>query len=82
MYRVDTVLSWFEEGGIDVGLLYSQEPDETGHNFGPDSPETIAMVQEVDAGVGYLLDQMEEKGLTDEVSSESVNKLIRMMGQV
>ena len=65
--RVDTTISWFKDEDIDVGLLYFHEPDDTGHYHGPSGEDTIKMVQEVDIGLGYLMDQLQENGLSDEV---------------
>ena len=67
---MDTVLSWFtnQNNSIDVGLLYYHEPDTIAHYEGV-GEELAEKVREVDGYVGYLLDQLEEKGLDDEVKN-------------
>jgi predicted AlkP superfamily pyrophosphatase or phosphodiesterase len=54
--RVDTVLGWLmlEEPPTFI-TLYFDEPDSSGHSFGPDSPEVVTAVQRVDAMLGRLL---------------------------
>lgn len=59
--RVDSVAAWFslpEETRPGLILLYFHEPDMTGHNFGPRSPETELKVKEIDALLGYIMDRM------------------------
>lgn len=52
--RVDALISWYKhpERPINFGILYIEEPDETGHRFGPDSPELAATVQKMDQLTG------------------------------
>lgn len=62
--RIDIIISWFiDDYPINLGLLYYPEPDATGHKNGPDSPEIIAMIEELDRGMGYLFEQLEKHGL-------------------
>ena len=35
--RVDELVSWFSKFDLDFGVMYSDEPDKTGHAFGPES---------------------------------------------
>lgn len=65
--RTDTVIEWLTdpEKLVDLALLYFKEPDHTGHIYGPDSPEVVHMIQQCDKIVGYLLDQLEEHGLSN-----------------
>jgi len=39
-------------------LLYFHEPDATGHDYGPRSPETKQMVASLDSLLGILLDSL------------------------
>lgn len=48
---------------MNLGLLYFDEPDESGHKFGPDSPEVIEAIQKVDAALGYLIKRLNESNL-------------------
>ena len=58
--RVDTIVKWLNDSkSINLGLLYFEEPDQTGHMFGPDSPEIQKKVEELDEVLGYLLQQLE-----------------------
>lgn len=68
--RVDYVINWLTDKvrPINLGLLYFDEPDEAGHNFGPDSPEVAQAIQKVDAGLGYLRQRLNETNLLDKVN--------------
>lgn len=66
--RVNTTLNWFTDDNIDVGLLYYEEPDNTGHIVGPDSEQIHQVVKMVDSMLGYLLDEIERRGLRQQVS--------------
>ena len=37
--RCDTVVNWFKKFNIDFGTLYFNEPDQTGHKYGPETKE-------------------------------------------
>jgi len=56
--RIDQVISWLK---LSPGqrphfiTLYFSEPDHTGHEFGPESPQTAEAVHHVDALIGILL---------------------------
>ncbi|XP_046361867.2 ectonucleotide pyrophosphatase/phosphodiesterase family member 5-like [Haliotis rufescens] len=64
--RVDTILDWFTATyPINLGLLYFEQPDEFGHQFGPDSRQVTRMIGGLDDVVGYLLKRMKEKGLLE-----------------
>ena len=68
--RVDTMVDWFatEEDPINLGLLYFKEPDRTGHNHGPDSPEVMDKIEEMDGVLGHLFKRLEEHHLSDHVN--------------
>lgn len=64
--RVDTIVNWFtDKYPVNLGLLYFEEPDGTGHKYGPDSQEVSNMVKGLDAVLGYLLQKLEEKSILD-----------------
>ncbi|MBL8298659.1 MAG: alkaline phosphatase family protein [Rhodanobacteraceae bacterium] len=64
--RVDTVLDW-----LDLPLaqrprfitLYFEQVDRAGHDYGPDSAEVNAVLAQIDATLGRLLDGLEARGL-------------------
>lgn len=62
--RIDTVMKWLqlpEKQRPHLVTLYFDEPDHSGHNFGPNSPETKKAVIKMDSIMGELsrkLDQL------------------------
>ncbi|ESO88927.1 hypothetical protein LOTGIDRAFT_153994 [Lottia gigantea] len=67
--RIDTIIKWFREKyPINLGLLYFGEPDEQGHEHGPESQEVKDMIQLLDGTLGYLLEQLKKYGLEDEIN--------------
>ncbi|MEA1877746.1 MAG: ectonucleotide pyrophosphatase/phosphodiesterase [Bacteroidota bacterium] len=71
--RIDSVISWLylpKRERPHLTLFYFHEPDGVGHDFGPDSPETIQMISELDKYLGDFLDKLEkaEKDLGIEVN--------------
>jgi predicted AlkP superfamily pyrophosphatase or phosphodiesterase len=69
--RIVQVLSWIDlppEERPDLIMVYFEEPDHTGHDFGPDAPETAAAVARVDSALGALVQGLEERGIYDQVN--------------
>ncbi|MEO7218811.1 MAG: ectonucleotide pyrophosphatase/phosphodiesterase [Gemmatimonadaceae bacterium] len=69
--RVDTVLSWLDLAGaqrLSLITLYFDEPDHTGHEFGPDSPKTAAAAARTDSALGRLVTGMRRRGVYDKVN--------------
>tara|TARA_B100001142_G_scaffold314262_1_gene351619 strand:- start:273 stop:1553 length:1281 start_codon:yes stop_codon:yes gene_type:complete len=69
--RIDSVISWFNLPEIDrphLALLYFNEPDHTGHMFGPESVEIRDMVLQSDFILGYLLDQVNNLDIKDNLN--------------
>lgn len=59
--RIDSVSTWFRSPPPrrpHLVLLYFHEPDATGHDYGPRSPETKQMVASLDSLLGILLDSL------------------------
>lgn len=56
--RVDNIVSWFTDSNdpINLGILYIEEPDETGHKYGPHDPRTLDVVKKVDQLTGEFSD--------------------------
>ena len=67
--RTDLIIGWFTaENPINLGLLYFNEPDHTGHIYGPDSKEVIQKIEELDAEVDHLLKRLKEVNLLDKIN--------------
>lgn len=67
-FRVDTVLEWLAappEQRPALITLYFHQVDNTGHRYGPDTPEVVTALKEVDAAIGRLLEGIEKLKLTD-----------------
>lgn len=66
--RTDMILDWFTaQNPINLGLLYFNEPDHTGHIYGPDSKEVIQKIEELDAEIDHLLKRLKEENLIDKM---------------
>ncbi|KAM4695279.1 ectonucleotide pyrophosphatase/phosphodiesterase family member 5 [Discoglossus pictus] len=61
--RIDQLIEWFNNNTINLGLLYWEEPDSTGHLLGPDNPLMEKVIGKVDRTLGYLLEQLKRAGL-------------------
>ncbi|GFR75172.1 ectonucleotide pyrophosphatase/phosphodiesterase family member 5 [Elysia marginata] len=66
--RVDTLVKWMSEDDFDLGLLYFNEPDHTGHLHGPKGNETLHEVERMDGILGRLLDKLNQTDLLDKVN--------------
>ncbi|XP_077977297.1 ectonucleotide pyrophosphatase/phosphodiesterase family member 5-like [Glandiceps talaboti] len=68
--RVDGIIDWFtaEEDPINLGLLYFNEPDHTGHLKGPDSDEIKTVIEMCDNITGYLIQRLKDVGLYDQIN--------------
>jgi predicted AlkP superfamily pyrophosphatase or phosphodiesterase len=69
--RVDTVLSWLgqpEAGRPALVTLYFSEVDHAGHEYGPDTPELVQAVAELDSMIGRLMSGVGRLGLEDRVN--------------
>ncbi|VVA94775.1 unnamed protein product [Arabis nemorensis] len=56
--RVNTILSYLdlpEDEIPDLMMLYFNEPDGEGHNYGPDDPRVTAAVTRVDKAIGRVI---------------------------
>ncbi|CAG0896349.1 unnamed protein product [Darwinula stevensoni] len=65
--RVDLALSWFVDPDRPANFVvfYLEEPDHMGHEYGPDSPEVKATVEEVDGLLGYMVSRLQAMDLWD-----------------
>lgn len=66
--RVDKVIEWITKDNLDLCVLHFDEPDLTGHTYGPDDPKLIAVIEEMDTVLGYLMQRVEDVGLKDKVN--------------
>tara|TARA_B100002051_G_C16742819_1_gene645414 strand:- start:4547 stop:5791 length:1245 start_codon:yes stop_codon:yes gene_type:complete len=69
--RVDSVISWFnlsESKRPDLVLLYFNEPDHTGHMFGPESTEIADMITQTDQLLGYIVKQINTLDIRDKIN--------------
>ncbi|TNN56855.1 Ectonucleotide pyrophosphatase/phosphodiesterase family member 1 [Liparis tanakae] len=64
--RVLTVLKWLqlpEDQRPDFYTLYLEEPDKSGHSYGPMSGGLVAAIQGVDKVIGQLMNGLKQIGL-------------------
>ncbi|XP_070556761.1 ectonucleotide pyrophosphatase/phosphodiesterase family member 5-like isoform X2 [Ptychodera flava] len=68
--RIDGVIDWFtdEEEPINLGLLYFNEPDHTGHTSGPESDEILDVIRMCDDTIGYLIQKLQEADLYEKIN--------------
>jgi len=69
--RVDTVLSWLDLTGpqhLSLITLYFDEPDHTGHAYGPGSPKTAAAAARADSALDRLVQGLRARGMYDKVN--------------
>ncbi|XP_064603671.1 ectonucleotide pyrophosphatase/phosphodiesterase family member 5-like [Liolophura sinensis] len=67
--RVDILVSWFvSKEPINLGLLYINEPDHTGHKYGPNSTNLVKKIKELDGVLGYLINKLKKHGIWDDIN--------------
>lgn len=66
--NIDKVMSWFSEEDFHLVTLYYGEPDNVGHNKGPDHPDRKTIVRQIDRTVGYLRDAIGRHQLSDRLN--------------
>ncbi|VDN11624.1 unnamed protein product [Dibothriocephalus latus] len=59
-YRVDRMMDWITQDDFSFCAFYFNEPDSTGHRFGPNSTEVLEKVQLVNDGIAYMLKKIKE----------------------
>lgn len=68
--RIAQVLEWFDlpsEERPSLVTLYFSRIDSQGHRYGPESVEVEAAIADVDHHLGMLFDQLEARGLFDDM---------------
>lgn len=66
--RIDSVMKWFslpEKNRPRLIMLYFHEPDWTGHGKGPNHPETLEKVREMDAFMGSIMNKTADLSIAD-----------------
>lgn len=66
--RVNELVSWFQKFSLDLALMYFDEPDATGHTYGPDSVEYEKKIAEMDALFGHLINQLRSVGILNNMN--------------
>uniref|UniRef100_A0A8C1U3G0 Ectonucleotide pyrophosphatase/phosphodiesterase 5 n=2 Tax=Cyprinus carpio TaxID=7962 RepID=A0A8C1U3G0_CYPCA len=67
--RVEKLIDWFSgPEAIGFGVLYWEEPDESGHNLGPESPLMDVVIADIDEKLGFLREKLKTTGLYDKVN--------------
>ncbi|RNA09245.1 alkaline phosphatase family [Brachionus plicatilis] len=61
--RVDEIINWYRKFDLDFLCVYFDEPDSTGHKYGPDSKEYMEKIGYMDSVFGYLLKRLDDIGL-------------------
>ena len=62
--RVAKIIEWFtSKEPINLGLLYWEEPDDMGHQLGPDSPLMGPVISDIDHKLGYLIQMLKKANL-------------------
>jgi len=68
--RLEEVISWLQKPAgqrPDFLAFYLEETNDTGHRFGPGSPELVASIKLLDARLGTLLTRIAQEGLSPNV---------------
>ena len=81
--RIEQVLAWLRLPDADRPhfiTLYYAEPDNEGHEFGPDAPETRAAVRKVDALVAQLKAGLDATGLPIDLVVVSDHGMAKVQG--
>ncbi|XP_056150713.1 ectonucleotide pyrophosphatase/phosphodiesterase family member 5 [Lampris incognitus] len=69
--RVKQIIEWFtapEGEAVDFGVLYWEEPDESGHNVGPESSLMDVIIVDIDEKLGFLRNELRKAGLYENVN--------------
>jgi alkaline phosphatase D len=69
--RIDSVISWFSypiKHRPRLTLLYFHEPDWTGHEYGPNSQETILQIERMDSVLGDLISKTNNLSISSKLN--------------
>lgn len=67
--RIDGVVAWLSaDDPVDFATLYFSDLDSAGHSQGPRGSRLFTELQEADANLGYLIDELEAAGIWPNVN--------------
>ncbi|KAI4884608.1 hypothetical protein NFI96_034574 [Prochilodus magdalenae] len=68
--RLGNITKWLsEDNAVKFAALYWEEPDNTGHAYGPDNiTEMTKALKKVDDDVGWLMEQLNQTGLLGRIN--------------
>ncbi|XP_063056020.1 ectonucleotide pyrophosphatase/phosphodiesterase family member 7 [Engraulis encrasicolus] len=66
--NIDKVMDWYTKEDFDFVTLYFGEPDNVGHNKGPETPERKKIIEMIDRILKYLRDAIVRNKLTDSLN--------------
>ncbi|KAM9840337.1 ectonucleotide pyrophosphatase/phosphodiesterase family member 5 [Aulostomus maculatus] len=69
--RVERIIEWFSAPkgeAVDFGVLYWEEPDESGHNLGPQNSLMDAVIADIDEKLGFLRNELKKAGLYEDLN--------------
>uniref|UniRef100_A0A5K3F4I6 Ectonucleotide pyrophosphatase/phosphodiesterase family member 5-like n=1 Tax=Mesocestoides corti TaxID=53468 RepID=A0A5K3F4I6_MESCO len=93
-WRIDRVIDFLSRPEFNFCMLYYNEPDSSGHRYGPNSDEVLNAIELVNDGIAYLLQRIEQtpslRGMVNVVISsdhgmtqvDPVNKVIDVYSKI
>ncbi len=69
--RIDSVMTWFSLPILHrprLVMLYFHEPDWTGHEYGPNSVETVKQIQIMDGIIGTIMKKAKKLSIADKLN--------------
>ncbi|XP_064414955.1 ectonucleotide pyrophosphatase/phosphodiesterase family member 7 [Latimeria chalumnae] len=66
--NIDIVMKWFTQENFDFITLYYGEPDQVGHEVGPETEERRVVVRQIDRTIGYLINAIKRYNLSDKLN--------------
>ena len=69
--RIDSVMTWFSlpiSHRPRLVMLYFHEPDWTGHQYGPNSKETVKQIQRMDGIIGTIMEKAGKLSIADKLN--------------
>lgn len=69
--RVQRIIEWFSaprDESVNFGVLYWEEPDQSGHKLGPQNPEMDRVITEIDENLGFLVNELKKAGLYENMN--------------
>ena len=67
-HNIDLVMNWFTDEDFNLVTLYYGEPDNVGHQRGPDHPDRKTIIKQIDRTIGYLKEAIVHHHLTDKLN--------------